>query len=353
MGQLNQIGAATVQIKVDSKSAQTSDYITQTDIDAIRQKLPFVKYATPALQKMGSVSAQNKTKDAVIICGNEDYGPLENLTYLYGRFFSKQETLSNAMVAVIDNNTATTIFGTTNAVGYYMNVNIKTTRYKVKIIGVVTSQMGMFGRGKNIPAFVYMPVNTILATTEDATNKISSIYVMADSKDDTDSAGNASISMLEARHGNRGEELYSYQNLIQQVDQLNSIISIFTEFISAVAAISLLVGGIGVMNIMLVAVTERTREIGIRKALGAKTGTIMVQFLTESVIITFIGGFVGIVLGILGARGISGLVGVTPILSPIAFSVAILFSCAVGIFFGIYPARKAAKLNPIDALRHD
>jgi putative ABC transport system permease protein len=353
MGQLNQIGAATVQIKVDTKSAGVSDYITKTDIDAIRQKLPYVKYATPALQKMGSVSAQNTSKDAVVICGNEDYGPLENLTYLYGRFFSKQEVISNSMVAVIDNNTATAIFGTTNAVGYTMNVNIKTTRYKVKIIGVIKSQMGMFGTGKNVPAMVYMPVTTILATTQDATNTISSILVMANSKDQSDSAGNAAISMLEARHGNRGQEIYSYQNLIQQVDQLNSIINIFTEFISAVAAISLLVGGIGVMNIMLVAVTERTREIGIRKSLGAKTGTIMIQFLTESVIITFIGGFVGIVLGILGARIVGGFVGVTPLLSPATFIIAILFSCAVGIFFGIYPAQKAAKLNPIDALRHD
>jgi putative ABC transport system permease protein len=353
MGQLNSIGAATVQVKVDTKSAGKSDYITQDDIDAIRQKLPFVKYVTPALQKMGSVSAQNTSKDAVVICANEDYGPLQNMTYLSGRFFNKQEDLSNAMVAVIDNNTAATLFGTTDAKGYYMNVNIKATRYKVKIIGVVTNQMGIFGGGKNVPAFVYMPINTILSTTTDVTNTISNIYVMADSKDNTDSAGNATISMLEARHSNRGQEIYTYQNLIQQVEQLNSIISIFTAFISAVAAISLLVGGIGVMNIMLVAVTERTREIGIRKALGAKTGAIMLQFLTESVIITFIGGLVGIVLGIVGARGIGGLVNVTPVLSPISFTVAILFSCAVGIFFGIYPARKAAKLSPIEALRHD
>ena len=127
----------------------------------------------------------------------------------------------------------------------------------------------------------------------------------------------------------------------------------FVNIIAAIAAISLLVGGIGVMNIMLVSVTERTREIGIRKALGAKTGSILFQFLVEAAFITMIGGIIGIVLGLAGANALGGLVGLEPYMDPIMMLGVVLFSSGVGLFFGIYPARKAAKLHPIEALRAD
>ena len=140
---------------------------------------------------------------------------------------------------------------------------------------------------------------------------------------------------------------------------LNQMMGMVTAFISFVAGISLLVGGIGVMNIMLVSVTERTREIGIRKSLGAKTSSIMMQFLAESAIITAIGGIIGILLGIAAAFGICSIISqsqdmtLSPGISPMTILIATAFSCAVGIFFGIYPARKAAKLSPIEALRRN
>jgi len=140
----------------------------------------------------------------------------------------------------------------------------------------------------------------------------------------------------------------------------NTVTNMVTAIISLVAAISLIVGGIGVMNIMLVSVTERTREIGIRKSLGAKTKSIMLQFLSESAIITLIGGAIGILLGIASAYMVSGIVGIvnpslkfTPDVSLSAVLIATLFSCGIGIFFGIYPAKKAAKLSPIEALRRN
>jgi putative ABC transport system permease protein len=143
------------------------------------------------------------------------------------------------------------------------------------------------------------------------------------------------------------------------LDQINNVVNIMTVFISAVAAISLLVGGIGVMNIMLVSVTERTREIGIRKAIGASTTDIMLQFMTESVIMTMFGGMLGILAGLGLAQGIAWFVerlevgSITPILSVQSIIIAVLFSSAVGLFFGIYPARKAASMDPIDALRYE
>ena len=140
---------------------------------------------------------------------------------------------------------------------------------------------------------------------------------------------------------------------------MNQMLGMVTAFISFVAGISLLVGGIGVMNIMLVSVTERTREIGIRKSLGAKTSSIMMQFLAEAAILTVIGGVIGIILGIIGAYGICSVISasmqmvISPGISLSTIMFATLFSCAVGVFFGIYPARKAAKLSPIEALRRN
>jgi len=137
------------------------------------------------------------------------------------------------------------------------------------------------------------------------------------------------------------------------IDLLDSVISIFTTFIAAVSAISLLVGGIGVMNIMLVSVTERTREIGIRKALGAKTSTIMLQFLTESVILCLLGGAIGFVLGVGGAWAVAAYINIPITVKFTTVLIAVGFSSAIGIFFGIYPAKRAAQMTPIEALRRD
>jgi len=158
---------------------------------------------------------------------------------------------------------------------------------------------------------------------------------------------------MEARHDVRGTDAIMLENFNDYLTQVNQILGYITIFVVFVAAISLLVGGIGVMNIMLVSVTERTREIGIRKALGARTNSIMLQFLAESGIITLVGGIIGITIGILGAELICFFIKVTPQIQISVILVASVFSSAVGLFFGIYPANKAAKLSPIEALRHE
>jgi putative ABC transport system permease protein len=183
--------------------------------------------------------------------------------------------------------------------------------------------------------------------------EFSQFYVIAQSSEYASEVASRALTLLESRHNVRGENQIQMESFTDYTEQFDTILSIITIFVSFVAAISLLVGGIGVMNIMLVSVTERTREIGIRKALGARTGSILLQFLAEAGIITLFGGIIGIILGILGASGIGALTGVSPQVSPLIVAAASVFSCGVGIFFGIYPARKAAALSPIEALRHE
>ncbi|MDW7659098.1 MAG: FtsX-like permease family protein, partial [Bacillota bacterium] len=188
-------------------------------------------------------------------------------------------------------------------------------------------------------------------------NQLSAISIMAVSAERVDEAAETVVRVLEMRHSNEERSVYRTQSMASILDQINNVINTMTIFISAVAAISLLVGGIGVMNIMLVSVTERTREIGIRKAIGATTADIMLQFMTESVILTLIGGMIGILSGTGMAWGIAfavrNITEIVPVLSVQAILIAVLFSSAVGLFFGIYPARKAAGLDPIDALRYE
>jgi putative ABC transport system permease protein len=179
------------------------------------------------------------------------------------------------------------------------------------------------------------------------------LYILCESPEYSKQVAKDSIRLMENRHDVRGQNAILMQNFNDIMDSINDILGYVTAFIVLVAAISLLVGGIGVMNIMLVSVTERTREIGIRKSLGARTSSILLQFLSESAIITLLGGLIGITLGILGAAGVCALLSFPVKVSLGTVLGATLFSSAVGVFFGIYPARKAAKLSPIEALRHE
>ncbi|MEG0229869.1 MAG: FtsX-like permease family protein, partial [Oscillospiraceae bacterium] len=348
MSQLEAIGTNSVSISVNSSNTQ--NLITDKDISVLKEKNKFIKYASASETTMATVTLnKNNEKKAVISLGNSDLLKIASTEFLQGRNFNDEEYETAKNVIIIDELAANNIFGTIDCVGQSVSLSIKGKNITMTIIGVAKSLTASFEM-PDMPYIFYAPSKTINnAMGKDPTYK--SIMISAIDENETETMGNTACAILENRHGVRGDNVYKAEMMIAQVDQINSVIDIFTTVMMLVAAISLLVGGIGVMNIMLVSVTERTREIGIRKALGAKTKSILTQFLTESAIITIVGGIIGLILGISCGYLIGSFVGFEPVFSIVTVSLAILFSAFVGIFFGIYPAKKAAKMNPIDALR--
>ncbi|MGI6084624.1 MAG: ABC transporter permease [Acetivibrionales bacterium] len=353
-GEFEKIGVATIRINVKTAEAEKSDFITYEDVKQLKDKINYIKYAAPVSYQPGVASTEKKSRTAMIYGSNSDVYYIDNVELLYGRFFNNIEFEEGRAVTVIDETAAKSFFGTSDVVGETINVGSSTSTRKVTIVGVLKSQFGMFEDmiDEDMPVIIYLPA-TYLDILYSKQSQISELFLMADSKENAEAAGILAKNMLMNRHGNRDRDVYKAERIMKQLDQINTVVGIFTAFIAAVAAISLLVGGVGVMNIMLVSVTERTREIGIRKAIGAKTSNIMFQFLTESVIISCIGGIIGLILGVSGAYFLGRLAGISPFISPQIIMISIGFSSAVGIFFGIYPAKKAAKLDPIEALRYE
>lgn len=346
------LGATNVNITLDSKKAQSNDYFTLEDVKTIKNKVSSVIYAGASIRQQGIASNGKTNKIANLTGGDEDYISINNIDLSFGRSFNGREVEEAKPVALISTDSAKLLFGYVDCIGKTIKVGSLSANTTVTIIGV-KKPSGGFGGNFNIKSIdITVPI-TFLQTLYSNKFILSTITVVGSSQVTTTAAGNGARNIIESRHNNKGRDVYNVDNVFKNFAQINSILGIFTTFVGAVAAISLLVGGIGVMNIMLVSVTERTREIGTRKAIGATTSHILVQFLLEAVILSLIGGIIGMAFGIGVAEIVGAIVNVVPILSPMVVIGAILFSTIVGIFFGIYPARKAAKLSPIDALRYE
>ena len=367
IGLIEDMGSNAVLVSVDTTQATDNDYITLDDVDNIKAKVSGVERCSPMLMGFGNATIDaTATEATVMMVGvNSDVQFAMTNTCEYGRFFTDEEYAANAPIAVMGLESAKTAFGYEDATGQSITVSSSGKSMKIKVCGVAnidamvnslsggTSIGSMFQTNSDKPMIaLFMPCTTLTQITGASAN-LSNVFVIAEEGKDYDTVGNATVNYLKAVHGNYSNGMYTAQNMATYIEIVDIIMKVLTIFIAGVGAISLIVGGIGVMNIMLVSVTERTREIGIRKSLGAKTRVITMQFLTESIILCLIGGFIGVVLGVAGAFAACSIIDITPKISIWLILLALLFSSGVGLFFGIYPAKKAAQLSPIDALRSE
>ncbi|MDE6110390.1 MAG: ABC transporter permease, partial [Eubacterium sp.] len=364
---IEEMGANAIMVSVDASQASDSDFLTLDDVDNIKNKVDGVESCSPMLMGVGKATVDSRGREATVmmIGVNTDIYLALPEGCSYGRFFGEEEYEAAAPIAIIGSASATAVYGYEDVTGKTLTVRSSGKAMNVRICGVanIDQLAGSVGGSSMFSAMfqqneeslmmaLFIPCTTLTQITgTDA--KINMAMVQAVEGANNEAVGNATVNYLKAAHGNYSNSVYMAQDMATYIAIVDIVMQVLTAFIACIGAISLIVGGIGVMNIMLVSVTERTREIGIRKSLGAKTSTITLQFLTESIIICVIGGLIGLTLGVLGAYGACAIVGITPKITLGIILIALLFSSGVGLFFGIYPARKAAMLSPIEALRRE
>jgi len=336
-------------------SAQT---LTQGDVDALnsRQQDPDVVAAVPITQTAGQITYQSQNYFAPTTGTTIDFPTVRNYQIAEGSFFTQDDISADHRVVVIGQTVATNVFGTTDPVGQ----TIKISRQSFSVIGVFASKGGSgLGSQDNI---VVAPITTVWAYLTGARGKvINQIVASASSAGTVTQAETEITTILLQRHQISDPTQADFQMQSQQdiLNQANSIATALTLVLGAIAGISLVVGGIGIMNIMLVTVTERTREIGIRKAIGARRGDVLVQFLIEAMVLSGLGGALGIAIGALLATEAPRIPAIAassfpaPVVSGPSVLLAFGVSVGIGLFFGIYPANRAARLHPIEALRYE
>ena len=334
------------QVSAGRGSAQT---LTLEDANAIKSSVTLAKAVSPEISRRYQVTAKGTNTNTSVIGGNSSYLEVHNIQIDQGNFITDQQLTSYSKVAVLGPTARDDLFGTgADSIGQTIKINGQ----EFKVVGVTISKGGT---GFNNPdTAIYIPLTTDQRFLAGG-NYVSTISVEASSQNMMSEAQTEITTLLLTRHKISDSTLADF-TVINQADIVASagaVTGTLTMLLASIAGISLLVGGSGIMNMMLTTVTERTREIGLRKAIGAPRNDITKQFLSEAVMLTFLGGILGIILGWSLAWAISTFAGITTQVSISSILLAFGVSAGIGIIFGYYPARRAAALNPIEALRYE
>ena len=339
------------------KQPESDDLITDRMIAGLREAFPAALAGIAISYSAGGAKAQDGDLYANIsITGvNADYGLANNVTLLSGSFISESDVESKSQSAVVSDKFVNNMFpGGGDPIGKTVKIYKTSSIELYTIIGVYQyEQMGFGGTSseKDMSTTFYVPVTT--AKQDLLEKNYSNITVVGAAESDVNELTDQLQSYCNRLYANNDEWQVSASNMSSMLETVESTLSTISIAIAFIAGISLLVGGIGVMNIMLVSVTERTKEIGTRKALGAQNFHIQLQFVTEAVMVSAVGGIIGLALGIAVGSIASNFLDVKPVISPVTTIGAVVFAMAIGVIFGLYPANKAAKLDPIDALRYE
>ncbi len=356
---LDDMSAGGVTINIDPK--KTDRYLTMENIQTIKDAVPDILGATITLSTTGSVNIKGQDYYIGLNGGTTDiYNEITSGFYA-GRFFRDDDVEMGSAVCVLSQRDALLLFGTYDVLEKEFTINLGAKSIDFTVIGItsspdaeIQSAYEAIRRGEQGYYWytAYVPYTVLSSKLGMEGDKLTSFKIYT-------SPGTADESALKVKSVTenildlRGENAVKIQSFASMANTYNRILNVVTMVVALIAAISLIVGGIGVMNIMTVTVTERTRDIGIRKSLGARTSYILIQFLTESAVITLIGGFIGFLGGVGFTAIVRNFMSFPPVIRPIDVILVVLISIGDGLFFGIYPARRAAGLNPIDALRQE
>jgi putative ABC transport system permease protein len=323
--------------------------LTVEDLDAVKREVPSVSMVTPAVNARSQLVAGNANWNTSVQGVSEQYPDIRKWTVQSGEFFTDADVRTAARVIVIGQTIGDNLFAGMDPVGQ----TVRVMNLPFRVVGVM-ARKGQDQQGRDQDDIAFAPYTTVQKKVL-GSPRVQIAYVSAISQDATYTAQSQITDLLRQRHKLAASEAddFSVRNMTDVADAANATSKTMTILLACIAGVSLMVGGIGIMNIMLVSVTERTREIGIRMAIGARSSAVRSQFLIESIVLSLTGGMIGIVLGIIVSLAIPKMLGWPTLVSTMAIIGSVVFSAAVGIFFGYYPARKAAALDPIEALRYE
>jgi len=333
--------------------AGTLPTLTWDDLRAIKAEVPGVKFVAPRVHTTGQVVSEDRNWLTVVDGTTPEFFEIRNWPMRLGPGFSPEQSDAGAKVVVLGQTVTERLFG---AASDPTGQTVRIQNVPFQVVGVA-GRKGQSPGGSDYDDVVFIPVRTFLAKIQGGLQKFipGTIMIEVESDDETTMIGDKVGALLRDRHGIglHEEDDFSIKNLTETASRKEESTQALTLLLASIAAVSLLVGGIGIMNIMLVSVTERTREIGVRMAVGAKRRHIMLQFLAEALTLSVAGGLIGVALGLLCAERLAVRFGWPMLIRPEVIALAVGFSAAVGIGFGLYPARKAAHLDPILALRYE